>query len=189
MPLSRSDIERLAAAQRINVVGVSGSGKSTLARSLSRALELPYVELDELFWKPNWEESQDEEFLPRVKAIADTDRWVIDGNYSRTHTIKWSRAHAVVWIDLNLLNTLWRVTKRTLTRSWRNEVLWAGNRESFTKGFFSRDSVILWSLTSHARVRKAYGQAVHAKRYGHIHFIHLTSQKEIDSLVEGLTSQ
>ena len=52
---------------RINVVGTSGSGKSTLAKSISKKFNTPYVQLDEIFWKPNWKESCDEEFFSKVE--------------------------------------------------------------------------------------------------------------------------
>jgi hypothetical protein len=40
--------------ERINVVGTSGSGKTTFARQLAARLDLPYYEMDALFWKPGW---------------------------------------------------------------------------------------------------------------------------------------
>ena len=73
---------------RINVVGTSGSGKSTLAKSISKKFNTPYVQLDEIFWKPNWKESCDEEFFSKVEEVASTDRWILDGNYTRTIPIK-----------------------------------------------------------------------------------------------------
>ena len=51
---------------RINVIGTSGSGKSTLSKRIAEKLNIPYVEMDALFWKPNWTESSDEEFFPKV---------------------------------------------------------------------------------------------------------------------------
>ncbi|WP_262355798.1 shikimate kinase, partial [Klebsiella pneumoniae] len=47
----------------INVVGTSGSGKSTLARRLAHRLELPWIELDRLYWRPNWQGAPDEAFF------------------------------------------------------------------------------------------------------------------------------
>ena len=42
---------------RINVVGTSGCGKSTVAKRIAERLNVPYIQLDELYWKPNWVES------------------------------------------------------------------------------------------------------------------------------------
>ena len=69
---------------RINVVGTSGSGKSTFAKSIAKKFNAPYVQLDELHWKPNWEESSDEEFFPKLEKALLSDMWILDGNYTRT---------------------------------------------------------------------------------------------------------
>ena len=42
--------------KRINVVGTSGSGKSTFSQVLANKLNYPYLEMDAMFWKPNWQE-------------------------------------------------------------------------------------------------------------------------------------
>ena len=74
---------------RINVIRTRGSGKSTLARQLATSLRIPYLEMDQLFWKPNWEEPSDEEFLPKLEKALAAKAWVLDGNYSRTTALKW----------------------------------------------------------------------------------------------------
>jgi len=48
---------------RINVIGTSGSGKSSFSKRLAEKLDVPYIELDALHWKPNWTESTDEELI------------------------------------------------------------------------------------------------------------------------------
>ena len=73
---------------RINVLGTSGSGKSTFSKKLADKLNVPYVQLDELFWKPNWTESSDEELFPKLEKAVSSDEWVLDGNYTRTIPIK-----------------------------------------------------------------------------------------------------
>ena len=65
---------------RINVLGTSDSGKSTFAKSIAQKCNAPYVQLDELQWKPNWEESSDEEVFPKVEKALSSDRWILDGN-------------------------------------------------------------------------------------------------------------
>ncbi|MGB7182428.1 MAG: hypothetical protein WBD51_10880, partial [Burkholderiaceae bacterium] len=63
------DAERLSKIERVNVIGTSGSGKSTLARRLSVSLQLPYFEMDAVYWRPNWQEPTDEEYLPQIRQI------------------------------------------------------------------------------------------------------------------------
>jgi hypothetical protein len=50
--------------------------------ALSEVASLPHVELDDLFWGPNWAAKPLEEFRSLVSAACATDRWVVDGNYS-----------------------------------------------------------------------------------------------------------
>ena len=87
---------------RILVIGPSGAGKSTLARAIGARLDLPVVHLDALFWQPGWVESDDAEFRARIAAVADTDAWVIDGNYSRHLDVRLARAQAAIWLDLQI---------------------------------------------------------------------------------------
>ena len=85
---------------RINVVGTSGSGKSTFSKLLSEKLNVPYIQMDDLFWKPNWIESADDEFFKKLEEVLSADEWVLDGNYSRTQPIKWKQVQMVVYLDL-----------------------------------------------------------------------------------------
>ena len=73
---------------RIEIVGTAGSDKSTFAQSIAKKFNAPYVQLDEIFWNSNWKESCDEEFFPKVEEVVSTDRWISDGNYTRTIPIK-----------------------------------------------------------------------------------------------------
>ncbi len=44
------------------VIGSSGAGKSTFSRRLSEKTGLPVIHLDVLFWKPDWVETDKEEW-------------------------------------------------------------------------------------------------------------------------------
>ena len=79
-----AQIDALAKARRITVVGCFGAGKSTLSQRFAKLKDIPYVEMDQLSWKPNWQEPSDEEFLPKVKNAVAAETWILDGNYSRT---------------------------------------------------------------------------------------------------------
>jgi len=74
---------------RINVIGTSGSGKSTFSKMLAKKMNVPYVEMDALHWKANWKESSDEELFNKLKNALSSEKWVLDGNYSKTEHIKW----------------------------------------------------------------------------------------------------
>ena len=168
---------------RINVLGTSGSGKSTFSKKLADKLNVPYVQLDELFWKPNWTESSDEEFFPKIEDALSPDEWVLDGNYRRSTPVKWKRVQMVVYLDLPFHTVLFRVIKRSLIRSFKNEELWAGNRETFWKTFFTRDSIILWTLKMFHKNRKDYPKLFEKPEYSHIKFIRLRSTKEVDDFL------
>jgi adenylate kinase family enzyme len=51
---------------KINVVGTSGVGKSTLARRIARQLALPCIEMDRLYWLPQWQGTPDEAFFRQI---------------------------------------------------------------------------------------------------------------------------
>ena len=61
--------------EKINVVGTSGSGKSTFSRMLAAKLSYPHLEMDAMFWKPNWQESSDEVFFAKLKGSLSQERW------------------------------------------------------------------------------------------------------------------
>jgi adenylate kinase family enzyme len=142
--------------RRVSVIGTSCSGKSTFARDLARLLGSPHFELDAMYWKPNWSAAPDEEFRACVDDVTKGDRWIVDGNYRVANEIVWSRATAIVWLDYAFLLVFYRALRRTIRRVARKELLFAGNRETFRVAFLSRQSILLWVITTHWRRKKQY---------------------------------
>ncbi|QTF08884.1 AAA family ATPase [Brenneria izadpanahii] len=165
---------------KINVVGTSGSGKSTIARALAHRLGIPYIEMDALFWRENWQETPDSEFFPRLETALAQKDWVLDGNYNRTRSIKWRDIDVVVWVDYGFIRTLFQAVSRAWRRSWNKEELWAGtgNRELFSRNFFSRDSIVIWTIKTYSSNRKRYLADLSDPRYQNIRFIRLRSRRE-----------
>lgn len=176
---------------KINVVGTSGSGKSTFSRQLSEVLQITYIEMDALFWKANWQESTDPEFFAKLEQALAAKAWVLDGNYSRTTPIKWQRVDMVVWLNYSWSRNLYQSVKRALLRSLTQQELWAGtgNRESFRKSFFSKDSIILWMLKNYRHQQKNYAAIMHNPAYSHIQFYRVRSPKEARLLLQQLSVQ
>lgn len=102
---------------KINVIGTSGSGKSTVARGITQKLNIPYIQLDALFWRADWQGTPDDLFFAKIEAaLAGKTDWVIDGNYKRTQSIKWRDVDMIVWVDYSFLRTLYQAVRRAAVR-------------------------------------------------------------------------
>lgn len=154
--------------RRVAVVGTSGSGKTTFSRRLAARLGVQHVELDALFWLPDWQEPDETDFRARVEAAMAGDAgWVADGNYSRIRDLVFGRADTVVWLDLPLRTCLWRTVRRTMQRARNDELLWGTNRERWRRSF-GRDSLAWWVITTHRRRRRENEARFADPRYAHL---------------------
>ncbi len=172
--------------RRIVVVGTTGSGKTRLASQLSRLYQVPHVEMDALHHDPGWTEAPDDVFRERLARALGGERWVADGNYSAARDVVWPRAQAAVWLDYPLRTIMWQLLWRTLRRCVTGEELWNGNRERFRTSFFSRDSVILWALTTYRRRRRQIPRQLALPEHSHLAVVRLRSRRETRSWLEAL---
>ncbi|MEX0289402.1 MAG: hypothetical protein AB3N14_09855 [Flavobacteriaceae bacterium] len=173
---------------RFNVIGSSGSGKSTFSRKLASILNIPHIEIDGIFWGPNWKEPDDEEFFKKLRNAISGDSWVLDGNYTRAVDIKWERVETVVWIDYSFIRTFTQSVKRATKRAYTKEELWpgTGNRESFRQSFFSKDSIILWSVQNYWKIRSRCQSAMEDENYSHIEFVRLCTPADAESYLKSI---
>lgn len=173
---------------KINVIGTSGSGKSTLARRIASQLNIPYIEMDLLYWRPNWQGTPKEEFYARLTQALRQPDWVLDGNYDRSRDIKWRDVDIVVWVDYGFWHTLRQVTLRAIARARSRQELWpeTGNRESLRRAFLSRDSIIFWMLKTWHRNRQRYGEYMVDPRYQHLRFVRISTPQQADEFLATL---
>ncbi|MCS2160458.1 AAA family ATPase [Scandinavium sp. H11S7] len=175
---------------RINVVGTSGVGKSTLARRLATQLNVPYIEMDTLYWRPDWQGTPDDELFARLEEVlAVSEGWVLDGNYNRTRPVKWRNVEMIVWVDYGFWRTLRQAVGRAVSRAWTKQELWpgTGNHESFQLSFLSRDSIILWTLKTWHKNRQRYLADLHDPQFSGLTFVRLRNQADTDALIAKLT--
>jgi adenylate kinase family enzyme len=158
--------------KRILVIGSTGVGKTTLANQLARTLDLHHIELDSLYWGPDWSERPREVFAAELAELLDKDRWVIDGNYNWARDLIWPHADTAVWLDYPLPIILWRLLLRTLRRTLSQEELWNGNREHFTNQFLSSDSLFLYALKSKKKHHQRYPKLFQSPQFAHLTVIH-----------------
>jgi len=161
------------APARVVVVGQSCSGKTSFSRRLARSLGYPCVELDELFWGADWTPKPDGEFRRLVEAAICAPRWVADGNYGRVRDILWTLATSIVWLNYSFPRVMLRALRRTLGRIVTRDELWHGNRETVARQFFSRESILLWVISTFRRRRRDFEALRASGKYPHLSWVEL----------------
>ena len=98
--------------EKILVLGCSGSGKSTFSRKLREITGLPLVHLDNVWWNPDRTHISREEFDRKLEKIICADRWIIDGDYSRTYEKRIAACDTVFFLDYSEEECMNGITER-----------------------------------------------------------------------------
>lgn len=174
---------------RVVVYGTTGSGKTTVAALIAECISAPHIELDAIFWLPNWTEKPREEFRTKVSALLEgyQEGWVCDGNYSALRELTLPQADAVVWLWLPFRVIFWRLLKRTIRRAWTKEPLWGTNYESWRLSFLSRESLLLYAMKSRRRHRENIRRDLKAITH-QAKVYELRSTREVEAFLASLQS-
>lgn len=100
--------------ERVIIIGCAGAGKSTLSRQLGDILQLPVIHLDKYYWQADWVATPHEQWDAAVAHFTLGERWIIDGNYTRTLDIRMQRADLIIYLDMSRWTCLYRVIKRRI---------------------------------------------------------------------------
>ena len=85
---------------KVIVIGCPGAGKTTFAEKLAHITGLPLFHLDAIWHKPDRTHISREEFDEKLLEILSLDKWIIDGNYSRTVEKRIQACDTVFLLDL-----------------------------------------------------------------------------------------
>jgi adenylate kinase family enzyme len=164
------------------VIGTTSSGKSTLAKQLADKIGGEYIELDALYWEPNWKPAENDIFRARVETAVQSDVWVLAGNYHVVRDLIWPNAHAVIWLDYSFPVIFWRLLTRTIHRWVTREELWNGNRETFWwhLKIWSDESLFHWLFKTYWRRKREYPILFALPENSHLKIIRFKNQKETD---------
>jgi adenylate kinase family enzyme len=179
MPAEHDPSHALLGCQRILILGRTGSGKTTLARELAAAIGVPHVELDALYFGPNFSTVPLSVLRDRTSAAIAGDRWVTDGNKSAVRDLVWPRADTVIWLAYPLVVSLWRLGKRAI---WRTSVLKTQAAETDDKARLPRQFLlaakgVLTALRSHRGQRREYPRMFAEQENQHLTVVRLRSPR------------
>lgn len=102
--------------RRILVTGNAGAGKTTVAIAMATALDLPYLGLDAIVWRPRWVRTPRLERRQTELQHAVGDSWVVDG----VSDVFLEAADAIVFLDVPRRRCFARVARRNLPYLFRS---------------------------------------------------------------------
>ena len=112
--------------QRIVILGCPGSGKSTFALKLRERTGLPLIDLDNLWWKPDRTHITREAFDIALEEVLSGERWIIDGDYSRTYEARIRACDTVIFLDYDPQTCMNGIVERVGKN--RPDIPWVENR-------------------------------------------------------------
>ncbi len=99
---------------RIAILGCGGSGKTFVANQLAALLELPLTHLDAVYYDSNWNPLAQDEFAALQRQLVSPRRWLLEGNYASTLSIRLEAADTVIFLDLPGITCLAGIAQRRL---------------------------------------------------------------------------
>lgn len=88
--------------KKIIVIGCPGSGKSTFSRKLNEITHIPIYYLDMIYHRPDKTVVGDKEFDDKLNIILNKEQWIVDGNYSRTLSLRIDECDTIFWLKYPL---------------------------------------------------------------------------------------
>jgi adenylate kinase family enzyme len=170
---------------RIAVIGPGGAGKSRLARQLEQTLGIRLIQLDQLYWKPGWIPTPEEEWeaLQRRESLAES--WIVEGLHESTMHVWLDAADTVIFLDVSAIVSLWRVTRRRLGSNDQSD-LPAGCEPAASHRALVKFLVYQWEYETRIRAKII---AHLERRRGDASIIVLRDAKETEAFHEALPAR
>ena len=166
--------------ERVLIIGCGGAGKSTLAKALGEKTGLPVVHLDKIFWSPgNWQHLPRGEFDALLMKELEKPRWILDGNYDRTFSLRLAKCDTVIYLDFSRLTCLLGWIKRVITNWGRTRADMGPNCNEW---FDPEMLGWIWNYNKQNR-KKNYRMLEEAT---HARVIVLRNRKMVKSFFEGI---
>src|SRR3954454_12105793 len=173
------------------IPGRTWSGKTTLARQLAAALHVPHVELDSLYFGPEFSTAPLPLLRERTSAAIAGERWVTDGNKRAVRDLVWPRADTIVWLDYPLGLRLWRLAKRARGRAsaLKAQAVKSGAESGLRTQLLAAARGVLTALRSHAGQRREYTRIFAEPANQHLAIVRLRSPRATRQWLARATTQ
>ncbi len=101
--------------RRVVIFGRGGAGKSTLAQGLGEMLDLPVVELDKVYWRPDGRPIPAAVWHVIQKKLVAGEKWILDGDLGPGDVVerRLQAADTIIVLDLPAYLCAWRVLRRS----------------------------------------------------------------------------
>ena len=168
---------RFSKPRRIHIAGPYGSGKSTLAKEISKILDIPIYELDELKYdRRNKSERTEKEMETLLKKIISKKSWIVEGAWSDRARASFKKADLVIILNPSRKSLFYNHFKRIVTK-----------QKNFTLKFnlkLLKKSLAYSSMTKHPSLHSHVKEVDRTKDY-----LIIKNLKETNSLINKLKGQ
>ena len=177
------------------IKGEPGTGKTMLAEQVAKALDLPLVQWHIKSTTKAQQGLYEYDAVSRLRdsqlgdeKVHDIANYILKGKVWQAFE---SDSQVVLLIDLSLARTLWRMLVRCCRRAASGDELWpgTGNRETWRRAFFSKESMLLWVMRQHPKLRARYGDQSYFEGFGDFVLIRLGSPSEVAGCLDYVAKQ
>lgn len=103
--------------KKIYILGTSGSGKTYLAKKLSKKLNIPFYDSDDVRFIKKFSEARPiSERKKLMDKIAKKEKWIIDARATSWSREPMKKADLIIWLKTSSMIRVWRIIKRYLKR-------------------------------------------------------------------------
>ena len=140
---------------------------------------MPHVELDSLYFGPEFSTAPLPLLRERTSAAIAGDRWVTDGNKRAVRDLVWPRADTIVWLDYPLGVRFWRLAKRARGRTsvLKAQAAETGSKTALPRQLLAAARGVLTALRSHAGQRREYPRMFAEPANEHLAVVRLRSPR------------